>query len=164
MSEPEEEIVDVTARERIATLRLRLEGAHLVPGYRTIFRKMFQTIAEWSGWEVVGISSTFFVGIAVVVLGVFFMAKECDSRAQALQHDRVDHVREQFAPTCEAMGLTFVTAQSVQFVNINGVVECAGGDCTGIVEHIICAGEDRIVTINARDISQTEVHIVNNNQ
>lgn len=153
--------IDSVAREQIAALRNRFEGAHLVPGYKTIFRKMFQTIAEWSGWEIVGISSTFFVAIAVIILGFFFMARSCDLHEQTLQHERINQVRDQFSPTCEAMGLAFVTVQSVQFVNVNGVVGCTSGNCTSVVEHIVCAGEDRIVTINARDISETEVRMIN---
>jgi len=161
--EENENAIDPVAREQIATLRKRLEGAHLVPGYRVIFRKAFQAVAEWAGWEIVGVGSTFFVGLAIVVLGFFALGKGCDSHAQTLQHDQVELTKEQFTPACEALGLTFVTVQSVQFVNTNGVVECADGNCTSVVEHIVCVGSDRVVTINARDISETETHIISNN-
>jgi len=157
--------VDAVAREQIATLRRRLEGAHLVPGYGTIFRQTTKTILGWAGWDLVGISSGVLACFAGVLIITISTVQSCSAHEQAQHHAETEQFRNQFEPVCETMGLTFVAAQSIRVVGA-GVPSTRRSTDNGasIIEHVVCAGEDRIVTINARNIYETEVFFIPRNE
>lgn len=146
----EDSYVDKEARSQIDQLRRRLEGAHLVPSLWILFKQMFQSIIGWSGWEVFGIGSFIILALALLIGLIFFTHEGCtataieqnerNERFEAEQEQqRLASLKEQFSPTCEALGLVYTRVQEGQ---------------------IICTGSDRIVTVDTTDIDETEVHMI----
>lgn len=162
---PEEEdekeaAVDTVAREEIRKLRERFEGGSLVPSFSVLLRTMLNSIVNWSGWEIVFVSFAFLLTVGLILGIIVFTAHGCNSYGQEMEFERDTHIREQYSPICEAFGLQFVSMQSIQLVDSNGAEQCTGDDCARIVETVVCAGPDRVVTINARNTSQSTIHML----
>lgn len=97
--------IDKEAREKIERLERRLEGAHLTPGLKQIFKQPLQGVLSWTGWEVFGIGFFILLGIFLIALMVFGFDGGCTAR-------RTEYENERYGPACQALGLTFTTLQN----------------------------------------------------
>lgn len=156
----ESEMVDSFARKELHQLKERFEGGTLVPSFSLIFRKALHTITTWSGWETLGIGCGFSTILLFLVAIFVFLGRACTSHEQTLIERHAISIRNQYQPACESLGLEFVSVQNVQVISNSGDNVCTGDFCPGIVESVVCAGNNRVVTINARDISQSTVQIL----
>lgn len=154
------EVVDPVARKELRKLRERFEGGTLVPRYSLIARKALYSITSWSGWEILGIGCGFSVLLLGLIAGNVFLGQSCSTHHQEIVERQADHIRKQFQPICDTFNLQFVSVQNVQVINNSGDNACSGELCPGIVETVVCAGNDRVITVNARNISETEVQLI----
>jgi len=144
-----ENFIDKEAREQIDRLRRRLEGAHLVPPFWVLVKQCFQSIIQWGGWEIFGIGSFVLLGLAILVLIIFTTFKGCENLHMDLREQSAAAEREQYSPSCEALGLTFT--------GITKISTSRGISSDG---RIVCTGSGRVVTIDINDIDETEVQVI----
>ena len=145
----EVESVDQEARDQIDRLRRRLEGAHLVPSAWVLAKQALQAIVKWPGWEVFGLGSFVLMGLALLCLIIFSTFSGCQHLDLELEQRRAAQQREQYAPSCEALGLTYTN-----------VVMARDANDRRRERYVVCTGEDRVVTLDTLDLDETEVRMI----
>lgn len=132
-------IVDREARAQIDQLRRRFEGAHLVPSFWTLVKQMFQSTIAWAGWEVFGLVSIIAGALFALAFFCIFSFKGCNSVSAEHDLQIFENQRRQYGPACESLHLVFTRVHDGK---------------------VVCAGENRVVTINTNDIDETETQFI----